>query len=119
MRLCNAGPVGAPWSAAPIASVPRHASRAIAFSNFHKPATVDLFTIAPGNLNAVFTPKLVALGSAPAAIGELLRGHLSAGDDALDAMTALSLSVHRIGGPTRHLPNAPPVFIYKSGVARW
>jgi hypothetical protein len=35
----------------------------VTFSNFHKAATVDVFAVAPGNLNAEFAPKLIALGS--------------------------------------------------------
>jgi hypothetical protein len=54
----------APWSGTPIATVSRHASWTVVLTNFHKPETVDVFAIAPGNLNAVFTPKLVAPGSA-------------------------------------------------------
>jgi hypothetical protein len=51
-------------SAETIAPITRPASRAITLADLHEAATVDGFAIAPGNLNAEFTPKLVALGIA-------------------------------------------------------
>lgn len=48
-----------------VPTVARYASRPIALTNFHKPATRDEFTIAPRNCIIEVAAELAALGSAP------------------------------------------------------
>jgi hypothetical protein len=63
-----------------ITAVAWYASRPVTFSNFHKAAAVNEFAIASSNLDAVFTPKLVALGSALlGSFDELFQGQICCG----------------------------------------
>src|SRR5262249_54973630 len=53
-----------PWSSATPARIARHRSRAVAFTNFHKPPAGDELALASRNCIVEVTAKHAALGSA-------------------------------------------------------